>query len=231
MEKLLNCRARNRVRLFTHDCPSGLLASLCGIAERSRAGISAGRNLAVSVDDGFPRPFYRGAGVPCTDAPELRAFCVWPSRLGCRAGRKVRFRFQCCDIRRTCRTGRGVGLERLAPPPQRGRMSDLRSRLFIKQFLRLFKRRLHHDSKRKIEVFSAGCPACAETIELVNRIACPSCEISVLDMNQGAVAQRAKELGIRSVPAVVIDDKLADCCAGRGPQEAALRAAGLGQPA
>jgi len=84
-------------------------------------------------------------------------------------------------------------------------------------------------AKRKIEVFSAGCPACAETIELVNRIACPSCEISVLDMNQAAVAQRAKELGIRSVPAVVIDDKLADCCAGRGPEEAVLRAAGLGQ--
>jgi len=86
-------------------------------------------------------------------------------------------------------------------------------------------------AKRKIEVFSAGCPACSETIEMVNRVACPSCEISVLDMNQAAVAERAKELGIRSVPAVVIDDKLADCCAGRGPQEAALRAAGLGQPA
>ena len=84
-------------------------------------------------------------------------------------------------------------------------------------------------AKRKIEVFSAGCPACAETIELVNRIACPSCEIGVLDMNQAAVAQRAEELGIRSVPAVVIDDKLADCCADRGPQEAVLRAAGLGQ--
>ena len=85
--------------------------------------------------------------------------------------------------------------------------------------------------KRKVEVFSAGCPACVETIELVNRVACPSCEVSILDMNQAAVAQRAKELGIRSVPAVVINDKLADCCAGRGPQEAALRAAGLGRPA
>jgi len=30
--------------------------------------------------------------------------------------------------------------------------------------------------KRKIEVFSAGCAACEETIQLVNRIACPSCE-------------------------------------------------------
>jgi hypothetical protein len=34
----------------------------------------------------------------------------------------------------------------------------------------------------------------------------------------------------RSVPAVVIDGKLADCCTGRGPDEATLRAAGLGQP-
>jgi len=101
-------------------------------------------------------------------------------------------------------------------------MPDLRSRFFIKQFLRFFKLKgdIIMTAKRKIEVFSAGCPVCMETIELVNRVACPSCEVSVLDMNQAAVAQRAKELGIRSVPAVVIDGKLADCCAGRRPQEA-----------
>jgi hypothetical protein len=85
-------------------------------------------------------------------------------------------------------------------------------------------------TKRKIEVFSAGCPACQETVALVNSIACPSCEISVLDMHDPQVASRAKGLGIRSVPAVVIDGKLADCCAGRGPDGATLRAAGLGQP-
>ncbi len=85
-------------------------------------------------------------------------------------------------------------------------------------------------AKRKIEVFSAGCPACEETIALVNRVACPSCEVSVLEMKDPGVASRAKSLGIRSVPAVVIDGKLADCCAGRGPDDAVLRAAGLGQP-
>jgi glutaredoxin 3 len=84
-------------------------------------------------------------------------------------------------------------------------------------------------TKRKIEVFSAGCPACEDTIQLVNQIACPSCEVSILDMNEAAVASRAKSLGIRSVPAVVIDGKLADCCAGRAPEETALRAAGVGQ--
>jgi len=85
-------------------------------------------------------------------------------------------------------------------------------------------------SKRQIEVFSAGCSVCEETIEMVNRIACPSCEVTVLDMRNPDVASRAKDLGIRSVPAVVIDGKLADCCAGRGPDEATLRTAGLGQP-
>jgi glutaredoxin len=85
-------------------------------------------------------------------------------------------------------------------------------------------------AKRQIEVFSAGCSVCDETIEMVNRIACPSCEVTVLDMHDPDVASRAKDLGIRSVPAVVIDGKLADCCAGRGPDETTLRAAGLGQP-
>ncbi|MBI1927506.1 thioredoxin family protein [Candidatus Poribacteria bacterium] len=81
-----------------------------------------------------------------------------------------------------------------------------------------------------MEVFSAGCPVCEETIERINRVACPSCEVGVLDMKDLNVASRAKGLGIRSVPAVVIDGKLADCRAGRGPDEATLRAAGLGQP-
>jgi len=84
--------------------------------------------------------------------------------------------------------------------------------------------------KRQIEVFSAGCAVCEETVEMVNRIACPSCEVTVLHMHDPNVARRARDLGIRSVPAVVIDGTLADCCTGRGPDEATLRAAGLGQP-
>lgn len=83
-------------------------------------------------------------------------------------------------------------------------------------------------AKRKVEVFSAGCQACAETVELVKAIACPSCEVVVHDMHDIAVAKRAKEVGIRSVPAVVINGELASCCAGRGVDEASLRAAGLG---
>ncbi len=36
--------------------------------------------------------------------------------------------------------------------------------------------------KRRIEIFSAGCPACEETIQMVNALACPSCDVQVLDM-------------------------------------------------
>jgi glutaredoxin len=82
--------------------------------------------------------------------------------------------------------------------------------------------------KRKIEVFSAGCAACEETIKFVNQIACESCEVEVFDMRQADVAARAKQYGINSVPAVVIDGKLSDCCAGRGVDENSLRAGGLG---
>lgn len=84
--------------------------------------------------------------------------------------------------------------------------------------------------KRKIEIFSAGCAVCNEIVELVRAIACSSCDVVVLDMQQADVEARAKSLGVSSIPAIVIDGLLADCCAGRGPDESALRAAGLGQP-
>jgi glutaredoxin 3 len=83
---------------------------------------------------------------------------------------------------------------------------------------------------RNIEIFSAGCTICTETVNLVNQVACPSCEVRVLDMKHPEVSRRARTLGIRSVPAVVIDGQLIECCAGRGPDETALRAVGVGQP-
>lgn len=84
-------------------------------------------------------------------------------------------------------------------------------------------------SGRKIEVFSAGCPACREAVEMVEKLAGGSDDVSVLDMHRQDVAARAKELGVRSVPAVAIDGRLADCCAGRGVDETTLRRQGLGE--
>lgn len=76
---------------------------------------------------------------------------------------------------------------------------------------------------RKIESFSAGCPACKETIELVRTIAGPNHEVQVRDMHQQDVAVHARQLGVRSVPAVMVDGKLAGCCGGRGPDDHVLR--------
>ena len=86
------------------------------------------------------------------------------------------------------------------------------------------------NNKRRVEIFSAGCPVCEGAVQTVNQIAGSSCEVEVLDMRQPDVAARAKQLGVRSVPAVAIDGRLADCCQGRGVDEATLRSAGLGVP-
>jgi glutaredoxin len=75
---------------------------------------------------------------------------------------------------------------------------------------------------KKIEVFSAGCSTCKETIEMVKRLA-GNQEVVIHDMHKPEVAARAKSYGVRSVPAVVVDGQLASCCAGRGPQEDVLK--------
>lgn len=83
-------------------------------------------------------------------------------------------------------------------------------------------------TKRKVEVFSAGCPLCQEAVDAIKNNACASCDVRVLDMNDPAISGRARSLGIKSVPAVVIDGTLAGCCAERGLDMETLKAAGLG---
>ena len=86
------------------------------------------------------------------------------------------------------------------------------------------------EARRKIEIFSAGCPVCNSVVARIEEAACPSCDVRVLDMRTAEVQARAERLGVRSVPAVAIDGKLADCCSSRGVDMAVLRAAGLGRP-
>ena len=58
---------------------------------------------------------------------------------------------------------------------------------------------------------------------MVKRLAGSSHEVVIHDMHKSDVAAKAKQYGVRSVPAVVIDGKLAGSCAGRGPDEHILR--------
>jgi glutaredoxin 3 len=68
--------------------------------------------------------------------------------------------------------------------------------------------------KRKVEIFSGGCALCEEVIDLVRREAGSSSQITIHNMRDARALARAAELGIRSVPAVVIDGKLASNAGG-----------------
>jgi glutaredoxin 3 len=71
-------------------------------------------------------------------------------------------------------------------------------------------------NKRKAEVFSAGCALCHEVIDVVRREAgSSSSEVIVRDMMDARVLARAEKFGVRSVPAVVIDGKLASLLYGQ----------------
>jgi glutaredoxin len=79
--------------------------------------------------------------------------------------------------------------------------------------------------KHKIEIFSAGCKICKDTIEAVRKLADSKHEVVVLDMHQDYIANRAAQYGVRSLPAVIVDRKLVGCCSGRGVEERVLREA------
>jgi glutaredoxin 3 len=76
--------------------------------------------------------------------------------------------------------------------------------------------------RRKIEVFTAGCPICTEAVELVKFLAGAAHDIEIRDTHDPTVAVAAVGYGIRRLPAIVIDGQLADRCAGCGPDEETL---------
>jgi Zn finger protein HypA/HybF involved in hydrogenase expression len=55
-------------------------------------------------------------------------------------------------------------------------------------------------SKRQIEIFTADCPLCNETVKLVQELACPSCEVSVYDLRKGQAQpiylEKAQQYGV-----------------------------------
>jgi len=87
-------------------------------------------------------------------------------------------------------------------------------------------------SKRTIELFTAGCSLCNEALDRVRALACPSCEIVVHDLAVGCedktCIDRAQQLGIAKVPAVVVKGTVADCCAAEAISNEGLRALGIG---
>jgi hypothetical protein len=83
--------------------------------------------------------------------------------------------------------------------------------------------------RRKIEVFTAGCPCCIEAVELVEFLAGTEHDVEISDMHDPAVAEIASGYGIRRLPAVVVDGRLADRHAGRDLDETTLTQAIFGE--
>lgn len=89
-------------------------------------------------------------------------------------------------------------------------------------------------SKRVVEVFTAACPLCDETVKLVRELACSNCEVQIWDLREEQATdesrEKVKQYGIHRVPAVVVNGKLAECCQNQQPiSRESLIAAGVGQ--
>ena len=84
--------------------------------------------------------------------------------------------------------------------------------------------------KRKVEVFTAGCPLCDPVVKLVQQVACSGCEVTIHDLRHNPeAAERLKAAGVERVPMVLVDGKPAGCCTSSGVvTEEGLRAAGIG---
>ncbi len=83
--------------------------------------------------------------------------------------------------------------------------------------------------KRTIEIFTAGCSVCEETVKLVQSISCPSCDVQIFDMRTDTAAKaKAKKYGVKRLPSVAVNGKLADCCQQSGVDANTLRTLGVG---
>ncbi len=88
--------------------------------------------------------------------------------------------------------------------------------------------------KRKIEIFTGGCPVCDPAVKMVQDLACPSCDVHVHDLNKGCETDEcrleAQKYGLKTVPSVVVNGKVVTCCENPGPNKEDLKAAGIGTP-
>lgn len=60
--------------------------------------------------------------------------------------------------------------------------------------------------KRTIEIFTAGCPLCDETVQAVKH-AVASCGCNVIERSVSSA--EARQYGVRAVPTIVIDGRIA----------------------
>ena len=85
--------------------------------------------------------------------------------------------------------------------------------------------------KRRVEVFTAGCPLCEDAVSLVTSLACPSCEVQIYDLREGCATNECREkavrYGVTAVPAVAVNGVVLDCCRREPITADRLSAAGI----
>jgi len=90
-------------------------------------------------------------------------------------------------------------------------------------------------TKRKIELFTAGCTVCEPVVEMVKAMACSSCEVIIYNIAQPCdtkeCLEKVKPYGIKALPAIAVDGKLLSCCQNKGISVDELKNAGIGQAA
>ena len=89
-------------------------------------------------------------------------------------------------------------------------------------------------TKRRVEVFTAGCPICDDTVTLVRSVACRSCDMQIYDIREGyrtnECREKARAYGVTAVPAIAVDAVLRECCQRAPVTTTMLRTAEIEQP-
>ena len=84
--------------------------------------------------------------------------------------------------------------------------------------------------KRRVEVFTAGCPVCQGVVEIVNELACPNCDVTIYNLSRDEGVDEAKAYAVTALPSIVVNGELLECCKRSPITTQDLEAAGVGQP-
>ena len=88
--------------------------------------------------------------------------------------------------------------------------------------------------KRKVEVFTAGCPVCDPVVSLVRETACPSCDVVIYNLAEEfdnlEIMNKLKSYGVNRIPSIAVNGKLLSCCSDNEITKQDLVDAGIGRP-